>query len=192
MDAPTSDNMPLGRLADAGRCRQCGYLLRGLTEPRCPECGRPFDPEDPNTMDLPEHLRLGKPPKPPEPFAYVMIGYAVLIAILAYVWFRSKEFLFQCLVATTWVPVGISWYKRNHASPEQLRLQPEGYRHWRRVLKVALLLSILSFPRHYTCCHASTTWLGPIGISYSTSGGPCHNKPHNGGTRISESWYWAW
>ena len=21
------------------RCRNCGYILRGLTEPRCPECG---------------------------------------------------------------------------------------------------------------------------------------------------------
>jgi len=21
------------------RCRRCGYVLRGLTEPRCPECG---------------------------------------------------------------------------------------------------------------------------------------------------------
>jgi hypothetical protein len=29
--------------ADA-RCFQCGYLLRGLTLLRCPECGRPFDP----------------------------------------------------------------------------------------------------------------------------------------------------
>ena len=26
-------------------CVQCGYLLRGLTEPRCPECGTPFDPK---------------------------------------------------------------------------------------------------------------------------------------------------
>jgi hypothetical protein len=24
-------------------CRQCGYDLRGQTEPRCPECGTPFD-----------------------------------------------------------------------------------------------------------------------------------------------------
>jgi len=24
------------------RCRRCGYLLRGLPEPRCPECGTPF------------------------------------------------------------------------------------------------------------------------------------------------------
>jgi len=21
------------------RCRRCGYILRGITEPRCPECG---------------------------------------------------------------------------------------------------------------------------------------------------------
>ncbi len=27
----------------AGRCRSCGYNLHGLTEPRCPECGTPFD-----------------------------------------------------------------------------------------------------------------------------------------------------
>jgi hypothetical protein len=24
-------------------CKHCGYDLRGQTEPRCPECGRPFD-----------------------------------------------------------------------------------------------------------------------------------------------------
>ncbi len=22
------------------RCRECGYILRGITEPRCPECGQ--------------------------------------------------------------------------------------------------------------------------------------------------------
>lgn len=25
------------------QCTSCGYPIRGLTEPRCPECGRPFD-----------------------------------------------------------------------------------------------------------------------------------------------------
>lgn len=29
-----------------GRCRRCGYLLYGLPEPRCPECGEPFDPAE--------------------------------------------------------------------------------------------------------------------------------------------------
>ncbi len=26
-------------LDDGPRCRRCGYILRGLPEPRCPECG---------------------------------------------------------------------------------------------------------------------------------------------------------
>jgi hypothetical protein len=29
---------------DAGYCLGCGYRLTGLTQPRCPECGRRFDP----------------------------------------------------------------------------------------------------------------------------------------------------
>lgn len=28
-----------------GTCIECGYLLRGLVEPRCPECGTRFDPK---------------------------------------------------------------------------------------------------------------------------------------------------
>jgi hypothetical protein len=30
-------------------CLGCRHNLRGLTEARCPECGRPFDPRDPRT-----------------------------------------------------------------------------------------------------------------------------------------------
>jgi len=29
---------------EPGYCGACGYNLRGLPEPRCPECGTPFDP----------------------------------------------------------------------------------------------------------------------------------------------------
>lgn len=36
--------------ADVDRyCLDCGYNLRGLHEPRCPECGSWFDPERPST-----------------------------------------------------------------------------------------------------------------------------------------------
>ncbi len=28
---------------DVGACMGCGYSLKGTTEPRCPECGRPTD-----------------------------------------------------------------------------------------------------------------------------------------------------
>ena len=42
-------------------CLGCGYCLHGLTEHRCPECGRPFVPGDPRTYsdtDKP-HRKLG-------------------------------------------------------------------------------------------------------------------------------------
>lgn len=34
------------KTAIRGLCKRCGYKLKGLTEPRCPECGTAFDPED--------------------------------------------------------------------------------------------------------------------------------------------------
>jgi len=30
----------------SGHCTKCGYKLYGLPEPRCPECGKPFEPQD--------------------------------------------------------------------------------------------------------------------------------------------------
>src|SRR3954451_7208332 len=38
--------------APVGLCLSCNYPLRGLTDRRCPECGRPFDPADRRTMNL--------------------------------------------------------------------------------------------------------------------------------------------
>jgi hypothetical protein len=35
-----------------GACWECGYSLRGLPTPRCPECGRVFDPADEKTMNM--------------------------------------------------------------------------------------------------------------------------------------------
>lgn len=43
----------------ADRCRKCGYLLYGLPEPRCPECGTPFERPS-SDHDAPDH-----PPTPP-------------------------------------------------------------------------------------------------------------------------------
>ena len=42
------------RIPDSAVCLDCGYLLRGLPEEKCPECGRPFDADDPNTYEIPE------------------------------------------------------------------------------------------------------------------------------------------
>src|SRR6266516_4363879 len=39
-----------------GLCLDCGYALFGLPTPRCPECGREFDPMDPATMNMGREL----------------------------------------------------------------------------------------------------------------------------------------
>src|SRR4051812_43822981 len=44
------DNQPIGL------CLDCGYALRGLPTPRCPECGREFDPLDRATMNIGREL----------------------------------------------------------------------------------------------------------------------------------------
>ena len=38
-------------------CRGCGYRISELPEPRCPECGRGFDPTDSRTFDAGERGR---------------------------------------------------------------------------------------------------------------------------------------
>jgi hypothetical protein len=49
--------MPVNVPPDA-RCRSCGYQLRELDRPVCPECAREFDPADPSTyIDDPRRRR---------------------------------------------------------------------------------------------------------------------------------------
>ncbi len=40
------------------RCLGCGYALRGLARPVCPECGRGFDLNDPGTYSIPGSARI--------------------------------------------------------------------------------------------------------------------------------------
>ncbi len=67
------------------RCLGCGYALRGLIEPRCPECGRAFDPNDPTTYSSETRLdgwRLLR--TPPGPFShYGALAVAVVLIINA-------------------------------------------------------------------------------------------------------------
>src|SRR5580693_7070002 len=39
-----------------GLCISCNYQLRGLVTRRCPECGREFDPDNPETMNMGREL----------------------------------------------------------------------------------------------------------------------------------------
>lgn len=69
---------------DTARCLSCGYLLRGLPEPVCPECGTRFDPENPETYSDPARRgRTLKPLKPPTLSYLVLVG-AAAAALIAY------------------------------------------------------------------------------------------------------------
>ncbi len=48
-----SDISPID--TDNARCWSCDYLLRGVQSPQCPECGRPFD------LNVPESVNGGRP-----------------------------------------------------------------------------------------------------------------------------------
>jgi hypothetical protein len=68
-----------------GSCWECGYALRGLASRRCPECGRPFDPADPTTMNTgqvvgPVTRWLMSPPGWP---MYLLLAGAVLVSLWA-------------------------------------------------------------------------------------------------------------
>jgi hypothetical protein len=38
--------------SSVGLCLDCNYPLQHLASHRCPECGRPFDPDEPTTMNM--------------------------------------------------------------------------------------------------------------------------------------------
>jgi uncharacterized protein YneF (UPF0154 family) len=68
-----------------GACWECGYSLRGLETPRCPECGRAFNPNDPTTMNMgiavgPVKRWLMRPPGWP---LYLLTGVAAVVSVWA-------------------------------------------------------------------------------------------------------------
>jgi hypothetical protein len=73
------------------RCLDCGYILHGLAEFRCPECGREFDPEDPESFSI----------KPP----FVRWKFWLPGLLLA---FGAGTFLWLILFPTTGVGVAVT------------------------------------------------------------------------------------
>ena len=65
-------------------CSDCEYNLDGLPEHRCPECGQPFDPDDPRTFKTARphkrwrwHVLLR-----PSPLGYLYLLVPVIIGLL--------------------------------------------------------------------------------------------------------------
>jgi hypothetical protein len=87
-----------------GRCWECGYLLRGLPTPRCPECGRRFDPADETSMNMGGDVSASKKwiMRPPGWPLHLLTGVALLISLWACV-MPSRDGAFVDLIADIFV-----------------------------------------------------------------------------------------
>jgi hypothetical protein len=82
-----------------------------------------------------------------------------------------------CLV-TAFVAALVHDRRRAHPVTEALDA-----RRW-RVARWLIVPCVLLGLRAHACVHARTIFVGPIGLSYSDTGGPCHNGPHGGGDHL--------
>ena len=62
-------------------CQNCFYALVGLPESRCPECGRPFDPDNPRTYS--------RQPKATKPVPFVILVYFLPLLFFEACWAAS-------------------------------------------------------------------------------------------------------
>lgn len=71
------------RIPDSAVCLGCGYRLRGLPHPICPECGRSFDLSDAgtygDTRSGPAWRRFAAPPGAPHSFAALVVLAILLL-----------------------------------------------------------------------------------------------------------------
>ena len=96
-------------------CLGCDYPLTGLTENRCPECGRVFDPRDPDTMRTartPGKIArwLMQPPKWP---SHVVTSFAALSMIAsAAAPIAGGYFRLAIISAYIWMVLLPGWFLR--------------------------------------------------------------------------------
>jgi predicted amidophosphoribosyltransferase len=67
------------------RCVACGHALDGIRSLECPECGRPFDPRDPDTytrsLEKPTRLLTAASVEEAESIADILEGGGLPVAI---------------------------------------------------------------------------------------------------------------
>lgn len=110
------------QVPELARCLTCGYLLRELDEPVCPECARRFDPEDPKTYNADPQKRKRR--------RLIMLAIILLlIGVGLTLW--SHNFMTAQMTFTLQDSGHIITFKRWELQPpEWLPLSYPGF-HWR-------------------------------------------------------------
>jgi hypothetical protein len=158
---------------DRALCLGCNYALRGLSQPRCPECGRAFDPEDLSSMNL------GRPLNRVARFLLRPTGlwaYAGQFVVTAWgLWLStcmtSRAYLgvlfmlplsllvLACLVRGSIRGAAITLYRQ----PEALRrVDQRLYRRMRKWFWIVIVLIVTRLPA-YAVWFASRPWMDSLG-----------------------------
>ena len=94
-----------------GLCLECNYALHGLLENRCLDCGRAFDPDDPDTMNMgqPTGRRVRALLRLP---TTRLIGVTIVASIAMLIAFVPPgSYVLPILpLLLVWIVVGLRWF----------------------------------------------------------------------------------
>lgn len=146
-------------LAPGGLCLDCNYPLQGLPAPRCPECGRGFDPADETTFNpgrsVPRSAAWAVGPISWPVYLIAMLGCGVTLwrarlPGIVYSW-KSPVMIGWVCLALLWLgwPLVRRAVLRRYGWPVVV-IKPMGRRHWIVPLVMAAMVAMTSLrsPKH--------------------------------------------
>lgn len=180
----------LASVSGEARCKGCGYQLRGLTEPRCPECGLRFSPSDPWSYDIPGRRRpTRRKDLTPDQALLICSGLGAGLFLLNRLAVPEASALFVIPGLSCGLMAIIYVLRLRFDRSFAAACNPKRAKTGRRLL---LLMFLLLF--HYGACrcdHARAVAFLNIGFAYSPSHGPCHNPPFApNGTHVHLAGHW--
>lgn len=175
------------------RCRDCGYALRGLADPRCPECGRGFDPGDPATVRLPGDRLVWLPALATLAFLAWVVAASVAVAVLIGVTHAADPRtgrLPAVAVAGAWV----GSFARRAVRGVPGELSPRRRRRaWAALFALALLVGGPTSAVDRSCPHGTIWGALGLGLARSETGGPCANYLYTlRSAHVAGPWYLWW
>lgn len=191
------DRRPIGRamsepqpkLPDTACCTQCGYLLRGLPENRCPECGRPFDPQDPWSYELPGRRKPRRGSPAGRALVAACLSVGLIVSTRSLHEFNTLSYWLACLAFAV-----VAWIKLMQAQRAGRADAWEALMVRLALVFLVLWPALLTYSGECRWGHAKVVGVGPVGLAWSNDHGPCHNIPFGNGKHIHlyGRWWIAW
>ncbi|HEY8665717.1 MAG TPA: hypothetical protein VIL86_03585 [Tepidisphaeraceae bacterium] len=159
-----------------GKCANCGYLLRGLTSSRCPECGQDFDPYNPATMKgiLPRTHTWFWPSRLREKDLISLAGFSFLFIFASESGISRGIDEYMNLGLIGWT-LTLLWILARFRLPNGNRILAPRTRGVTVLITCFFALCLALFVQHDKCPHGTYWKFGPTEI---TIGQGCGNERH--------------